>query len=84
MYLRPGRANVTTVFFLNCSAVEFVPIVVHVHPELEPLHDGMLITLFAIHAINNVTKDSRVQSAIELIEQPPIERWLNVTSAISK
>lgn len=57
---------------------------VHVLREQVPLLDGMLITLFVIHVINNATKDSHVPSAIELIEPPLIEKWLNVTSAISK
>lgn len=70
--------------FKICSAAAFVPIVVRVLPELEHLQDGMLITLFVIRAINSVTKGSHVPSAIELIEPPLIERWLNAAYAISE
>lgn len=56
---------------------------VHVHPEQERRHDGMLIILFVIRAINNAIKDSHVPFVIELTERPPIEKWSSVAYAIS-
>lgn len=80
---RKSNKNYLFVFYFSGSAVEFVQIAVHVHLELEHRQDGMLIILFVIRAINNAIKDSPVQFVIELIEQPLIERWSNVTYAIS-
>lgn len=73
------------IFFSHfCSVVEYVRIVVHVRPVQEHLQDGITITPFVIRATSNATKDLRVPSVIELIEQPPIERWSSVAYAISK
>lgn len=61
--------------FPRNSAVECAPIAVHALLVPEPRRDGMLTTQSAILAINNGTKDSRVQFASERIARPPTERW---------
>lgn len=66
------------------SVVEFVRIVGLEHRVPEHRLDGIVIIPFVIRAINKETKDTRVRSVKELIEQPLLRKWLNVTCAISK
>lgn len=65
------------------SAVEFVLIADREH-QAQGLHlVGMLITQYAIHAINKEIKDFHVQYVSELIERLRIEKWSNAACAIN-
>lgn len=81
---RVVRIALFLVCVLAYSAVEYVRIVGLAHRAPGRRLDGIVIIPFVIRAINKGTKDTRVRSVKELIEQQLLKKWLNVACAISK